>query len=340
MEIQKYDVFKHGFTQSMLVAMRTCPVKFRMMTKGLRISGGDGFALIFGNVYHGYQEVVLGSLKGKGKGVPASPEDIQMAKMEKAVEGLLQEDMDGASPDEQQHFESAFAQNKVLIPRYFKHWQHLYFGKNAAYEVVSLEEEFCVELGFGIPFRGKFDGILRHKKTKKLWLLEHKTKSTINPEEIMMMVPQDVQTILYSMAVNAIYGEFPAGILYNVTRRPALRRSAKESLTEFVGRIEADIDARPDHYFMMFEIINSPEDVLKQFEWLSPDVKRLRAIATQDGAKDAPYSHSCINPSYSCQYLRYCASGRTDTDYLTQTVLFPELKQANQPQDEREAKNG
>lgn len=323
-----YDVFTHGFTQSMLTAFRTCPIKARMTTEGWRLIGNEGLALIFGNIYHGYQETVLTDLSKIKAKKDRSFSNIDWDDVGTRVFATMQDDYDKASPEVTEHFELGMGMAEVVMPRYFKHWEHLYCGRNANFTPVALELEFCVDLGLGIPFRGKIDGILKDKKGK-IWLLEHKTKSSISSDEILMTIPRDIQTILYSVAIKEIYGEFPAGILYNVTRRPGLRRSAKETMPDFIKRIAEDVDLRPDWYFMMFEIVNSEADVLRNFELLKQDIKRFRGWALQAPENDPPYSHSCIQMTYNCQYLQYCASGKTDTAYLTRSVLFPELDEAN-----------
>lgn len=110
-----------------------------------------------------------------------------------------------------------------------------------------------------IVLRGRFDAIFR--LNGKLWLMENKTKSQIDEDGLQASLSQDLQTMLYSYAIKLMYGEYPAGVLYNVIRRPALRQKQTENTDEFLARIEEDVKANPDHYFKRWEVTFGKQDI-------------------------------------------------------------------------------
>ena len=76
------------------------------------------------------------------------------------------------------------------------------------------------------------------------------------------------------------YKKSVQGALYNIIRRSGLQQGKKESLKEYIERVNKDIENRPDWYFIRYEIAISKGDlrifeedlnkILRDFvEWLN-----------------------------------------------------------------------
>lgn len=104
-----------------------------------------------------------------------------------------------------------------------------------------------------IILTGRWDGIFApNKKTNTLF--ETKTKSQIDEDGIMDMLPFDLQTMLYCFAGEQAFGKKMSGTIYDVIRRPGLRQGSTETLSNFLGRIDQDIKSRPAHYFKRYQV--------------------------------------------------------------------------------------
>ena len=109
---------------------------------------------------------------------------------------------------------------------------------------------------------GKIDGAFVDKRGY-VWLKEIKTKGRVSMPQIKLLVPLDLQCNYYVYALkkhlrkikvkNRNFKDInPKGILYDIIRRPADQKVA-ESLTEYLDRVAADVDKRPDFYFQHHE---------------------------------------------------------------------------------------
>lgn len=328
-----YDVFKHGFTQSMLSSFRTCPAKARFQTMGLvPVEGSVTSALTFGVMYHASIETILTMVRD---GVLDEVEDAQAY-----VSGpRWEEDIRRQCPeyflptltaDEQQVVETSLAMLQPVMEGYLNECGYMFMGSEALFTVISLEREFVVDLGVGIPFRGKCDGIIRRNSDGALFMLEHKTKGQFDPEALELFLCIDLQTNLYIKAAETwCDGEKITGVLYNVVRRPQLRRKAAETLTDFSSRIRSDVADRTDHYFLELVHETDREQFDRLFALNEVDIIRFRAWALAGEKKDQLHTHSCMAMYGTCAYLNYCASGRSNQVGLVQkSEIFPELSDA------------
>jgi hypothetical protein len=178
----------------------------------------------------------------------------------------------------------------VVLRQYLKRWDGDFTGRkytqrNSTVTPVKwhkLEGIFKVLFGASkeigsIQLRGSFDGVFEDRK-EKLWLLETKCLSMIDEEGIQDLLPQDIQVMFYLTAIYLLYGKKPAGVLYNVVRRPGLRQRVKENLPEFLNRIAKDVadSKRQSHYFKRWEMAISWDEVVAwQQKFLIPVLTEL-----------------------------------------------------------------
>lgn len=172
----------------------------------------------------------------------------------------------------------------ITVPR--RHWIRQ-VGTHR--EVVSLQNNGGAgdrDTGYRtINLRGKRDGIFVYpERPNELWVFETKTKSRIDEEGLLASLGFNMQAMLYAYVTREQYkskvvqdnrtpkqggvlprGEIvPAvvkGILYNVIRRPGQKLKVGEPLAAFFGRVAAEIEKDPDHYFKRQVITLQPNDL-------------------------------------------------------------------------------
>ena len=173
---------------------------------------------------------------------------------------------------------------------------------------VSLEAEFTQQWE-GYMLHGYRDGIF--EQNGKTWILETKTKSRIdgNLEEA---IGFDGQILLYVVATEAhpsMQGKKITGVLYNVIRKPGLKRKAEESFQEYAQRIKDDIQKDHAHYFKRYEITFSEPEKERFRQELRYKLQDYTAWL-QGKLTTYRNENSCIG-IFNCQYLSMCSSGST-----------------------------
>ena len=186
---------------------------------------------------------------------------------------------------------------------------------------------------FGVRFagamlRGKIDGRFRDKNGG-VWHFEHKNYSRISEDTLQKKLSFDLQNLFYLLADRVERGENIKGVLYNVLRRPEVRKEMPVGkIRQYVtGLIEKD----PAHYFIRWEIPYSAEDRAQFHAELVVKLDRLGGnIASTQlyGANPLGmfYKNECAcDLPWACPYLDACASGSM-TGYTKTKSLFPELE--------------
>lgn len=101
------------------------------------------------------------------------------------------------------------------------------------WEVIALERRF--ETHVAAKVRGVFDGLVRNKKTKELFILEHKTAARID-KVYWQKLNFDPQLTIYQLAAEELYHE-PVSVLYDVIQKPSVRKdSSLEEITDTMIR--------------------------------------------------------------------------------------------------------
>lgn len=216
---------------------------------------------------------------------------------------------------------------------------------DASLAPVATEMEFDLplinpETGASTPvwrFAGKIDRIVQ-LEDGRLALMEYKTTSQdfAPGAAYWLKLHLDQQLSLYVIAARQL-GYDVETVLYDVTRRPALRplkatpeesrkytkdgrlyasqRDADETPEEFAARVAADIAERPDHYFARIEIARLDQDLedcaaeLWQQQLAIREAQRTRRWYRNPG--------SCFGPNGNggCEYLSICLS--RDLEHVT-----------------------
>ncbi len=323
---KSWNIYKDGVTQSIIGRYLSCPEKVHLgMEERLGAMRTTG-ALSFGSLVHEALDwLYTGFMKNHTKGVAlnlkAVSADLAVWMKEKLAEDrrILQE-AGAATEATELSLEENFGMAEIVLNAYFRRWTRDYDH----YEWLALEKEFCVPYvmpsGNIIPVRGKIDGVMRIRD--KLWLFETKTKARIEDEAIVSKLNFDLQVLLYMWAMQRIYGEKPMGVIYNLIRRPQLRRTQKEMLSEFLERIRVDIETRPEFYFIRYEAAILPHETAR---WELEFLNIMTSIEQwANGAHRFRNSSACSGMFGTCEYIRYCAE-KDETGLIRREQLFPEL---------------
>jgi hypothetical protein len=321
-----WDMLRDGVTQGFFENM-VCPervrLKYREGWTQTRFKG----AMKFGDVIHNALDVAYTTYRDTRNPTLAVVSTQGTLDADEFITRQALKEEGGLSQVEEE-LEEIYGTAAILLHHYWKAWEGDF---NGSMQWETLEQTFSVPYEFTsekygrvvIPIRGKIDATYR-VKNGRLWVLDHKSKSQINEGSISDRLPYDLQTMLYAWAVWKLTGEKPAGVLYNVMRRPQLRRKQSENLSQFLERVNGDVEKRREFYFVRFEAPIMPKG-LEAFEKELDSLVRL-AHAWYRGAFHYRFSPACDTKYGACEFLPVC--GRADFSRLhKRDVPFPELIQ-------------
>jgi hypothetical protein len=206
---------------------------------------------------------------------------------------------------------------KILIDGHFRYWK-----EDKKRKWVAAEAKFDVDFN-GFRLRGMRDGL--YEQNKGLWILETKTTAAMNEDTLTDALAFDFQNLFYILATKLETGREVKGVLYNILRKPSIKQGQKETLTDFLSRLEVDVQARQQFYFNRFQV-SYPKPVQERFE--KELLLKLNDFAGWvAGSKDIQTyrnERACIT-KWACEYLPACSSGSM-AGYTRTREMFSELK--------------
>lgn len=234
-----WDIRRDGVTQSLIKSFLTCREQTRLRyVEGWRALG-ESPAIAFGNYVHFVLSHMYGGEWGARTLADARERHTLLWRMNVGQPTMTQQ------AEASKNWDLA---DRVLRV-YFRHWAKQDDGRDWS----GLESVFTVfeDRSAVAPLKltGKFDGVFRDGEDT--WLFETKTKSQISPAEVEELLPSDFQTWFYLFALLRLNGTAPAGVEYNIIRRPALKLGKKDELRPdlFLERVYNDVFTRPEFYF-------------------------------------------------------------------------------------------
>jgi len=322
-----YNFETDGVTQSLLDTFMRCR-KASFWTLNRWQSRRISMPILFGNLFH-YASEWYYDRQVKGKKAKLSTA-VQIA-IERNEEDLLP--LKNAGPgiwylEAEKELERAEAVLEVLFPAYIDHYAKK--SKRIVWE--AAEHEFNVPVEFkhprlGVPvrtrLRGKLDGVFYVKKN--LWINDIKTKSRLEEPYLLDLLTLDLQVSFYVMVAEIKYGTKLAGFQYDMVRRPELRLTQRETLSQYQQRIADDIKKRPVHYFKRPPITLNNEDRAR----FRGDLIELLAEFYDWKEGLVPTYHrtcSCMTRYGPCRFLPLCARGDF-TQFTQRNKFFPELEE-------------
>jgi hypothetical protein len=232
--------------------------------------------------------------------------------------------------------------NESVLPAYFKRWIADFFPERKKKgDTVHPTTWYQTEKAFSVPYvypdglivplRGRMDGVFEDGKGH-LWLLETKTKGRVDEDFIQSTMDKDIQVLLYLYCMAVLFNREPAGVLYNLVRRPQLRQGKSESLKDFLERIELDAQdpKRTDFYFMRFEMAITWHEVVEWKEdFLDPVMLEIREWA--EGRLATYLNPDRLQTSWGRHdlYHAVAVTGLNDPSpavYNKRSVVYPELE--------------
>ena len=227
------------------------------------------------------------------------------------------------------------AKARAMMRMYHARWA------GADYEVLAVEELWTADLinpetgAASRTFRvsGKIDGLIRRLSDNTIWIVESKTTS----EDIgvgsdywkRLKIDSQVSTYLMGvadiMARLGIEGE-PAGVLYDVTRKPGQRplevnKKNKEAETpeDYEHRCLEAMGENPDRFLQRGEVVRLEEDALDAAHDLWSYARLMREAEI---AKRYPRNvDQCNRFGRTCEYFGVCTGeARLDDDSMFRTA--------------------
>lgn len=268
----RWDFWQHGVTSSFLGLFRTCLEQTRLQYVEGWSKRGMPLAIEFGSCCHWILEQAYGGLKIKPRQIPT--EDWVKAWVSAYARKLLAE-TPGATTKQREQQELVYGLAQTVMPVYFERWGGDFSGKYK-YAVgqglatpvkwKSLEEVFDIPYTFPdgrvTHIRGRRDGVFLSQKGTE-WVFDTKCRSVIIEDDLMDMLPFDLQQMLYTHVTEKQSGRMPAGVQMNIIRRPGQRRLQGESLPSLLARVHAEVSKpkRFDHYFIRHQMALSKGDL-------------------------------------------------------------------------------
>lgn len=296
-----------GLTQSMLKTYMSCPHAFLFsINRWEQI--GKVWKTNFGNFFH---EILAYFIENPAD---ALKEDWEKTANEVIDSYLSKEDL-RELPDE---IETDRGLVIALIGGYLNQYKED-FAKFKPYEV---EKTFDAEYR-GFRLRGKIDAVIKNQNGE-LWKQEHKTSGRISEDIKIASLAFDFQNLFYTFVKKRVLGEDIKGTIYNVNRKPQLRKRKTENLPDFIKRVREDIDSRPEWYYYRYEIQYTERDLDRFQQDLDSLLNEIKDVV---GGKIIPIRRnymSCDRGMYPCDFLEMCSSGLKDKFYQKE-ILFTEL---------------
>ena len=316
--MEKYDIEKHGVTQSVLLNWLGCRERARLGLKGWSRSGFSP-SMQYGEIFHGALERVFKKVRD-GKLTSAPSKDL-LHKIVGKIVHEIEKRTDTVNDQGYELLEYNRAMAEAQLPTYFARYSKDFTHR----KWVLLETEFNIPIktrdGIIIPFRGKIDA--GFEQDKYFSLFETKTKSIIDTEALMDQLHFDFQTTSYIYAAWKLGHPLARKVLYNVIRRPGLRKRKTETIDAFMERVRKDIIIRKEFYFMRWEIAITQTDIdkfMEEFEDIVTEFHRWYVGKLPNYRNTG----SCQTKYGACQYVGVCA--RKDYKFLEKRErVFPEL---------------
>jgi len=261
-----WNLYEHGLTQGAISTFLDCRHQFWLKyVMGYR-NKAKGGATAFGSAFHD----ILAHTQHAEPGKQPKSLDVAVTDYMKSL-GTL-------TPNVQEETSCMLAQIKAIIQLYNKRWEEDHATRTWLKREDTFRFNYELNLEFNdrskhdfgvsgtsklIPLRGRWDGVF--KKGGSVVLHETKTKGRIDEEGIAKSLPFDTQTMLYCLAILRTMKVCPRGTCYDVIRSIQLRQKQNESTLDFVDRCRADIESRPDWYFMRFDVTITEKE-LREWE--------------------------------------------------------------------------
>lgn len=319
-----YDPKRDGVTFSLLTKWKNCRERARLHLQGwstARVS----LSQIFGTIIHAILERIYGDIQLKRLTTVPSTKYVQKHLV--TIEKEWRKENPKASTETLQDLEISLMLVEVIVPIYFKWWHK----DLTQIKWQAIEHQFNLPVPqHGTFVRGKMDGRFTSAlgKQHKANLFETKTKSRLGESgesNLTDMLGFELQVNLYLGAIWAADGVAPAGLLYNIIRRPNLQRKKAETFVQFQRRVAMDVSKRPEYYFIRLRMNVDKRELERE--------GKEQALMVEDfmrwyRGEVGHYKNSdhCENKYGTCEFLKVCSAGDY-TGFYKRPTVFRELEE-------------
>lgn len=286
-----------SISQSALGRFQDCRQKARYALEGW-VAKQPSRPLLFGNYFHNCLAMVNVFLQ-KHKTKPSKEEIEEMCNEE--WEHFLQ-------TPEAAHAETAtqMQYDAQVIVVLLINYVDFYFDKDVKKDWINIEGRIDTKYE-GNRLMGYLDGAYMLNEGKESWVFETKTKSYEDLESLGRILHMEFQTFYYMHLFKRKTGRLPNGICYNMIFKPTIRKGKKESMTEFLQRLDKDIKGNLSRYFVRMQVSIDPKEYVK---WRETTLKPLLHDYSRWAVGKAPtYKNTamCHGKYGKCPYLEVCA---------------------------------
>jgi hypothetical protein len=323
-----WDLYRDGLTQGSIKLFQRCREQFRLaMVEGWSAKK-DSPALEFGNAWHFCDSQLHGSHATPGKTKRCKTPTAAIKRYLEVHKSHVK-----LSITDREDLMTLLTQVKIVMQHYIEYWKK----EDAEKNWVAREQAFTCDYPTvdnnanfrEIPIRGRWDGLFyKHRKLgDRLWLHETKTKGRIDEAGLKASLPLDFQTMLYCYAAERRFNESVEGTLYDVIQRPQLRQGKKETVKEFLKRLEKDVESDPRKYFHRWKVKLSKNDIEN---WRKTQlVPILEEINRWNDLQDkGPYhyaSYEALNTAFGHCDLFDLMTTRNTYNLYRRKHIYPEL---------------
>lgn len=323
--VKTYNPERDGVSFSTLQKFKNCRELARLHLKGWR-PRSTGMGQVFGTIVHSllqkvYEDVRAGKLK-------KAPSTDYVTKHVALIEKQWRTENPKADAETLERLEVTCAIAEAVLPMYFKFWD-----RDFKLKWNPPEEEFVHPFEVEHPvthkkmktfLRGRIDASFHEGSNSRPWLLESKSKSRIGESgesNLTDILPHEMQVGIYLLILQIIYkGKVPAGLLYNIIRRPTVKPHKKEDMSAFAQRIIKDVRKRPEYYFLRLRMTVDKQDLFRRKQELEDTVSDFLLWWKGESGhyKNSDY---CENKYGTCMFLPMCGHGDRSRFYLKQEIL-------------------
>lgn len=318
---QFYNFYRDGVTQSMICKWLECPIQCYWEYVRGYTSHKNSDAIIFGNCIHHVLEQAYSETQMPMPGNVKSY----------VKEFEIKNNDENAPLAQQEQNEITYSKAEVVLRNYFiRYAKDFYNNWEIAEQVFKVPFKF--EDGRTTYLNGKLDGGFIDSSTNKLRLMDHKCLSQINIDNLLILLPVDLQVNIYLWAVKEIRGleDCPTGFDYNLIRNPASKPTKKDNtLSDFADRLSEKIELDMGHYFKRIPLSTTPDEITNWgIKTLTPILKSMREWA-DSGYKRFIwrnfYNPVALETKYGLAPTARIIAENDFTGFYQKTVPFEEL---------------
>lgn len=281
-------LLKYGISQSMLSIFLTCRQKFLFKINFWELDR-DNKNVMFGNVFHdlldkAYHETTQPNLNGIGKW----------------IDEYLDANEEQFAQTKPEEINKITALTHLMLKEYIFYHAEDWVSK----KFTGIEQKLNVTFqGFNLTM--KIDGY--YEQGNEHWNMEHKTKSQIDEDFLLLSLSFDLQNLFYIIGREIAQKIKVKGTLYNIIRTPMLHERKGEGPELYAKRVAEAIKKDPDHYFKRYEVFYTEEDKKRFSEELFFKLSELKQVL--EGKLPIYRNETSCHKPCKCEFLEACASG-------------------------------